>query len=66
MSPSDLIRNVETDLHQARARGLLKHPRQTYTEYKAERKRKLAVYQAYGWGVLALAAVAVSVKSCVG
>ena len=53
---SQLIREVETDLMQARALGMLKapvHPRQTYTEFKAERERKrMKIYQALGLALL--------------
>lgn len=40
MMRSQIIREVETDLMQARARGLLQHKGQTWTEYKAERAKK--------------------------
>lgn len=43
MTRSVLIREVETDLHNARARGMLKQPKyagRTYTEVKVERARR--------------------------
>lgn len=40
MYRSQIIREVETDLAQSRARGLLQHKGMTWTDYKNERARK--------------------------
>ena len=58
---SQLIREVETDLMQARARSYLKqpqHPRQTYSEYKAERRKR---HRAWLYAATVLAAVGLAV-----
>ena len=67
---SSLIREVETDLQQARARAMLKTPKfagRTYTEVKSERRRfKVQVYQALLIGMGVLAVVAIALKAWVG
>ena len=66
---SSIIREVETDLSQARARAMLKTPKfagQTYTEYKAQRRQRMKVYQAVAWGCAVLAAVGIALKAWVG
>ena len=67
---SSLIREVETDLSQARARAMLKTPKfagKTYTQVKEERRRfKVKVYQAILIGMGVLAVVAIALKAWVG
>ena len=67
---SQAIREVETDLIAARARGMIRTPKyagKTYTEVKAERRRfKVKVYQAILIGMGVLVAVAVALKAWVG
>ena len=64
MSPyrSTVIREVETDLHASRARGMLKHEGQTYTQAKASRARwrRLTLRWA-GWALFVLVAFTVAV-----
>ena len=63
MSRSTLIRDVETDLHQSRARGLLKHPGRTsidYVRYKKQRRRWMALA-----AIIILTAATVAAKGCV-
>lgn len=65
MTRSMLIREVETELANTRARAMLKHKGVTYTEYKAEQRRK---HRRWGkWAVigLLLTAATVAAKSCV-
>ena len=58
MLRSQIIREVETDLMQARARGMLQHKGLTWTEYKAERaKRRMQVYKVLVIGIWVLALV---------
>ena len=63
---SEAIREVETDLQRARARGMIRTPRyagRTYTEVKAERKRKaMKVYQLVGVIVVILTVAAVGIS----
>ena len=67
---SQAIREVETDLIAARARGMIRTPKyagKTYTEVKAERRRfKVKVWQAILIGVGVLAVVAIALKAWVG
>lgn len=63
---SQLIREVETDLIESRARGYLKHRGQTYTDYKIERRQRMKVYQAFAIGCAVLALVALLLKTWVG
>ena len=67
---SEIIREVETDLSQARARAMLKTPKfagRTYTEMKSERRRfKVQVYQALLIGIGVLSVVAIALKAWVG
>lgn len=63
-SRSEIIREVETDLMQARARGLLRHKGITYTEYKQERaKKRMQVYKVLIAAVWVLVIVAVALKA---
>ena len=58
MTRSQLIREVETDLMQTRARGMLKHKGMTWTEYQAERaKKRRQVYKVLVIGIWVLALV---------
>jgi len=70
MHRSQVMREVETDLHQARARGMIKVAKfagKTYTEIKAERKRKIMkVYQVLALGFAVLVVVAIALKMWVG
>lgn len=65
MIRSQIIREVETDLQNARARGLMKHPYhtgRTYTEVKAERARRWRHIKQAAW---VLAGVALLVAAWV-
>lgn len=59
MSPyrSEVIREVENDLHASRARGMLKHPGRTWTEEKAERRMRRQRYAALALGAVWVAAI---------
>lgn len=64
MYRSHLIREVETDLAQARARGYLKQPRfegKTYTQVRAERERQWRKMKTYALGVAVLLAVLIAI-----
>lgn len=68
MTRSTLIREVETDLINARARALLrqpKHPRQTWTDVKAERAARRRRYgKLILWTAILLTAATVAVSRC--
>ena len=69
MTHTQAIRETEQNIRDAMARSLLKqpqHPRLTYTEYKAQRRQRMKVYQAMLIGVGVLAAVALALKAWVG
>ena len=70
MTKSQAIQETEQHLREAIVRGyvkLPKHPRQTYSEYKADRRRyRMKVYQAILIGMGVLAAVAIALKAWVG
>ena len=61
---SQLIREVETDLMRARARGMLKHRGMTLTDYKAERaKQRRQVYKVVIVAVWVIALVATALMA---
>ena len=64
MHRSQIIREVETELMQTRARGMLKHKGMTWTEYQAERaKKRRQVYKVLILGVWVLVLVATALMA---
>lgn len=61
---SEAIREVENDLRDARARGMIRTPKfagRTYTEVKAERHKRMQVYKVWAIGAAVLIGMGLAV-----